>query len=542
MAKSREVGVGRPDRGAATGRARRAGRSGSASIAWSRSGSAQPCGGRASGRRLAGDRAAARPRRGRAARARARPPRRRRPRRRASGPAPTIPLPRSRAARPRSPSGRRARASRSGSARRRARRSAGRCVTHRTWWSRASAHRLRPTGSALRPPIPASISSNTSVGVSSASARTCLIASATRDSSPPDAIRASGRAGSPGLGRNVKTTVSTPVASNATASPSSSTAGSSPCRRPAAQATSKASAGKPELGEDGRRRPDPAPRRSALAGSTGRPPRRATASSSRASSSRAASALGRQAPQPLELGRGALAVRDDRRLVVAVAALEPVDLAEPLLERGERRRVVVDGLGEVAHLARRRPPAPPRGRRAGRPAGPKRSSSRASVRSLAHRAGNAARGRRCPRPAARRGPSPPPGDRLAVLRRRQPAADLVRLAGPQARRRRSRPPRARAGRAAGRARAGRSPARPARRGSPASARPPRPSPPAARPCPPNASSRSRCQRSSSSRCWSCWPWISTSARRRRRQARGRHGLVVQPRRGPAAARRPRGRR
>ena len=30
------------------------------------------------------------------------------------------------------------------------------------------------------------------------------------------------------------------------------------------------------------------------------------------------------------------------------------------------------------------------------------------------------------------------------------------------------------------------------------------------PLPPNASSRSRCQRSSSSRCWSCWPWISTS--------------------------------
>ena len=29
-------------------------------------------------------------------------------------------------------------------------------------------------------------------------------------------------------------------------------------------------------------------------------------------------------------------------------------------------------------------------------------------------------------------------------------------------------------------------------------------------CPPYASSRSRCQRSSSRRCWSCWPWISTS--------------------------------
>jgi hypothetical protein len=61
-------------------------------------------------------------------------------------------------------------------------------------------HRLRPTGSALRPPMPVSTSSKTRTGVSSASARTLLIASATRDSSPPDAIRASGRAGSPGFG------------------------------------------------------------------------------------------------------------------------------------------------------------------------------------------------------------------------------------------------------------------------------------------------------------------------------------------------------
>src|SRR5207249_12088561 len=67
-------------------------------------------------------------------------------------------------------------------------------------WSRASVQRLRPTPSALRPPIPASISSNTSVGVASASASTSLTASATRDSSPPDAIRDSGRAGSPGFG------------------------------------------------------------------------------------------------------------------------------------------------------------------------------------------------------------------------------------------------------------------------------------------------------------------------------------------------------
>ena len=59
---------------------------------------------------------------------------------------------------------------------------------------------LRPIGSALRPPMPLSTSSNTRVGVWSASATTRLMARATRDSSPPDAIRASARAGSPGLG------------------------------------------------------------------------------------------------------------------------------------------------------------------------------------------------------------------------------------------------------------------------------------------------------------------------------------------------------
>ena len=101
------------------------------------------------------------------------------------------------------------------------------------------------------------------------------------------------------------------------------------------------------------------------------------------------------------------------------------------------------------------------------------------------------------------------GDRLAVLRRDQPRADLVGLAGPQPRvgdlgrlvledvepardlarieRRRleRRPvvaPRATAAAMASRMAS----------------------------CPPNASSRSRCQRSSSSRPWSCWPWISTS--------------------------------
>ena len=57
----------------------------------------------------------------------------------------------------------------------------------------------RPTATPASPPIPASTSSNTSVG--GASESTTRRASIVRDSSPPDAALASGRAGSPGFGR-----------------------------------------------------------------------------------------------------------------------------------------------------------------------------------------------------------------------------------------------------------------------------------------------------------------------------------------------------
>ena len=213
--------------------------------------------------------------------------------------------------------------------------------------------------------------------------------------------------------------------------------------------------------------------------------------------------------QALELGGRALAVGDDLRLVVAVAALEGVDRAEPLLERGERRRVVVDAVGQAADLGG---DVLQLGLQPGQPLG-ERLEPRVEPGQAARLADGD--GRRVAGPGAvggqrvaDRGRSP--GDRLAMLRGRQ--------AGPDARRprrvggspRRSRPPRARAGRPGGPARADRSPARPARPGSPASARPRRPSPSRAASSPPNASSRSRCQRSSSRRCCSCWPWISTS--------------------------------
>ena len=60
----------------------------------------------------------------------------------------------------------------------------GRWVTTSTWRVAASLASRRPTASPASPPIPASISSNTSVGTSSRSARTLRHASITRESSP----------------------------------------------------------------------------------------------------------------------------------------------------------------------------------------------------------------------------------------------------------------------------------------------------------------------------------------------------------------------
>ena len=57
-----------------------------------------------------------------------------------------------------------------------------------------------------------------------------------------------------------------------------------------------------------------------------------------------------EAAETLEFRGGPLAVGDDLGLAVAVAAFEREDLAEPCLERGDRRRVVLDVVGQGADL------------------------------------------------------------------------------------------------------------------------------------------------------------------------------------------------
>src|SRR5437762_2147631 len=75
----------------------------------------------------------------------------------------------------------------------------GRWVIRRTWRLRPSWRSLRPTTSATAPPMPASTSSKMSVAPLSSAAARVLSASMMRDSSPPEATRASERGASPGL-------------------------------------------------------------------------------------------------------------------------------------------------------------------------------------------------------------------------------------------------------------------------------------------------------------------------------------------------------
>ena len=85
---------------------------------------------------------------------------------------------------------------------------------HSTWRPADRSRRCSPTARAVWPPMPASISSNTSSGPVPPSAAspwaTLSSASITRDSSPPEATSRSGPAGTPGLAAIISSTVSAP--------------------------------------------------------------------------------------------------------------------------------------------------------------------------------------------------------------------------------------------------------------------------------------------------------------------------------------------
>ena len=76
----------------------------------------------------------------------------------------------------------------------------GRCVMQSTCAVAASSRSLSVSTRAVRPPMPASTSSKTSISVASPSRAASRTASAMRDSSPPEATLPSGPAGQPGVG------------------------------------------------------------------------------------------------------------------------------------------------------------------------------------------------------------------------------------------------------------------------------------------------------------------------------------------------------
>ena len=90
----------------------------------------------------------------------------------------------------------------------------GRWVTTSTWALLASSASRRPTSTAARPPTPASTSSKTNVGTGLVPASATSMASITRDSSPPEAPLASGRAGEPVLAASWSSTSSSPAEPN----------------------------------------------------------------------------------------------------------------------------------------------------------------------------------------------------------------------------------------------------------------------------------------------------------------------------------------
>src|SRR5512139_2460864 len=88
----------------------------------------------------------------------------------------------------------------------------GRCVTQTTWETAARLFSRAPTRSATLPPIPVSISSNTSVRPPPPREAALRSDSITRESSPPEAVAASGRVSWPGFAENSNSASSNPEA------------------------------------------------------------------------------------------------------------------------------------------------------------------------------------------------------------------------------------------------------------------------------------------------------------------------------------------
>ena len=242
-----------------------------------------------------------------------------------------------------------------------------------------------------------------------------------------------------GSGRTGTRPRRSPLASNATASPSISTAGSSgPAgRRPSAD-VEDGPAGSRARRAPPRRHPQACrPRRPGAP--TAPPAVAADLGQQRGRPRRAAGPARPRGRAAVGLGGLALAVGDDGRLVVAVAPLEGVDQRQALLEPGESAGSWSTSLDQRRGPRRRRPRAPPRGPPAASARASKRGSKRASAR-------GAVGGRRraptaSPRPAP---PSPrraapraigPPPRAIASPWRAAPsrARDLLGLADPEAR-------------------------------------------------------------------------------------------------------------
>ena len=200
-----------------------------------------------------------------------------------------------------------------------------------------------------------------------------------------------------------------------------------------------------------RRAAVPAGRRQALGGRLR--PRRAGA----ASSALAPGPLAVEAAQPLGLGRGALAVGDDRGLVVAVAALErrrssPSRSSSAASAAGSWSTVSASDRGPRRRRRSSSASRPASRSASGSKRGSRRATARASRSAIADAVARAAAlgGQRLVDRRRSRGRSP----RRAGRPRAGPGSRRPRRVA--AARRRSRPPRARGARAAGRARADRS--------------------------------------------------------------------------------------